>query len=55
MADNSGPLTNWESLILVIAGVLMLVLLFTYFDKVLGSVDTTPSGTSCKATPCGFS
>jgi hypothetical protein len=52
-AENSGPLTNWESLILVIAGVLMLVLFFTYFDKVLGNVDNTPSGRSCKTTPCG--
>jgi hypothetical protein len=52
MTDNGGPLSHWESLILVLAGVLILVLFFTYFDKVLGSVDNTPSGRSCKATPC---
>ena len=52
MEKKSAPLTHWESLILVFACVLVLVLVLTYVDKVLGNIDNTPSGRSCKDVPC---
>src|SRR5437764_10328360 len=52
MGKKSAPLTHWESLILVFACVLVLVLVLSYVDKVLGNIDNTPSGRSCKDVPC---
>lgn len=52
MRNKSAPLTQWESLILVFACILILVLALTYLDKVLGTLDNTPSGRSCKDVPC---
>lgn len=54
MANRSAPLNQWESLILAFACLLVFILFFLYFDKVLGNIDNTPSGTPCKSLSCGL-
>jgi len=54
MANSSARLNHWEALIVTFASIVVLVLFLSYLDKVLGNLDNTPSGISCKDVPCGL-